>query len=46
MEFKEKNNAGKMETWHVKDGVKRKVIGRPKLESKLMRGFAKHPYLG
>ena len=29
MEFKEKNNAGKLELWHVEDGVKRKVNGFP-----------------
>jgi hypothetical protein len=25
MEFKEKNDAGKMETWRIEGGVKRKV---------------------
>ena len=25
MEFKEKNNAGKMETWRVENGIRKKV---------------------
>ena len=33
MEFKEKNSAGKMETWRVEDGVKRKVIEYLKLHT-------------
>ena len=37
MEFKEKNNAGKMETWRVQDGVRRKVIRKCQKENKRKR---------
>ena len=33
MEFKEQNSIGKLETWRIEDGVKRKVIVWPKLST-------------